>query len=56
MDEIDDIAAERGLAADVEVQAAKRFPEDSLADRHLASQPLGALDCSRCVQRLWWLA
>lgn len=37
MDEINNVASHRGLPSDVEVQAAKRFPEGSFASGHVAA-------------------
>ncbi|KRA57715.1 hypothetical protein ASD79_15460 [Caulobacter sp. Root655] len=37
MDEVEDIASHRGLAPDVEVEAAERFPEDALTGGHFTA-------------------
>ncbi|MFZ0269595.1 MAG: hypothetical protein WAL33_18355 [Caulobacter sp.] len=56
MDEIDDVAAHRRLASDVEVELAKRFPQDALACGHFPAQASGALDGAVGVERLFWFA
>jgi hypothetical protein len=56
VDEIDDEAAHRSLPPDVEVELAKRFPEDALAGGHIPPQSSCALDGAVGVERLFWLA
>jgi hypothetical protein len=56
MDEIDDVTTHRDLASDVEVELAKRLPEDALAGGHFPPQSSGALDGAVGVRRLFWLA
>jgi hypothetical protein len=56
MDEIDDVAPQRGLASDVKIEWAKRLPKRALAGGHVPAQSPGALDGAVGVKRLFWLA
>jgi hypothetical protein len=52
MGEVGDVAADRSLSADVQVQRSQSFPQSLLADGHVSAQPSSAADRAGCVD---WL-